>query len=312
MAGYVNCLYTSQNWRTVIGSIQHQVNEMLKANSAVRRLEHKADLACLGYDPWPIDDDANAAQQAVMKQNWENILAAVVAASTLAPFRYKYVIKSGRPAAFATATVNWVDIGAGTATIAANAGNPFSKVIGHATQGDRFTLRWTNSNGLVRSITGLFAAATTTGNEIVCTAAITSTAKLANGSFGTDPDTDWTWGANWSLVAGKAVATAAATALSQALTGLVVGAVYRLVYTVSDYAAGTLRPSLAGAATVNATDVAADGTYTFNFIADQTTATLSFAKADATALTLKLDSIAFTEVQPVADDSVEVELEAPT
>ena len=307
---YIEPLGNPEDALDLLRASRSQLGDIIRAYVAARRLERRADAAAPGFDLWPVDADANAALQAPCDSLWTNVLANIGAASSEELFRYKYNIKPGRPASYLNATVYLVDAFVGLSTVRPNAGSPFAEVVAHATQGDRVTLRWTNSEGLVRELTGLVVESIGTGGELCMFSSFLPTSFLDNGAFSTSPDTDWTWGANWALTAGKAVATAAATALSQAMTGLTVGAVYRLAYTVSDYSAGTLRPSLVGAATQNATDVTADGTYTFDFVADQAASTLSFAKADATALSLKLDNISFSEILPTSDTTVEVELEA--
>lgn len=82
--------------------------------------------------------------------------------------------------------------------------------------------------------------------------------RALNGTF--DNDSQWTKGTDWTIGGGKAnrAAGAGATDLTQA-GRLVVGVVYEVIFTVSNYVAGTVTPK---AGTGAGTARGADGTFT--------------------------------------------------
>lgn len=272
----------------------------------VRRLERYALREKPGYDPFPIDDDANAVMQSTMNSKWGNLLAAIGPAASLALFRYKYIIKSGRPAGFVTATLQTI---AGKTIIwgdGADAALAFSQCItGGASAGDRITLSWEQSNGVRRIVTGLIvnglaAGGGDTGLEL--TTCINPELVLT-GDF--SADSNWTKGAGWSIAGGVAVAAGELnTALSStAAITVVAGQRYTLSFDLTR-SAGTLTASFDG---VTVTSGALTGSYTESFYPADSSGVLAFT---GTGFTGTLDNVSLKETTPVADDSVEVELEA--
>ena len=80
---------------------------------------------------------------------------------------------------------------------------------------------------------------------------------ISNGTFATSAD--WTEGDGWAIAGGRAEHTpGAAGPLSQALT-LEAGTSYRVAFTVSEYLAGSVTPSLSGGTTASGSAVIADG-----------------------------------------------------
>lgn len=80
---------------------------------------------------------------------------------------------------------------------------------------------------------------------------------ISNGTFASSAD--WTEGSGWAIAGGQAEHTPGdAGLLSQALT-LEAGTTYRVAFTVSDYVAGSVTPSLTGGTTVSGLAVTADG-----------------------------------------------------
>jgi len=309
MAGYVDCPYTPDEWRDILKSTQSHLLQMQLAVSDVRKMERRATAATPGYDIFPIDDDANAAMQTVMNSKWGNILGDIGSAASLALFRYKYLIAAGKPAAYLTATIS--DHSATQSKIVANGGEPFLKCIsGGANAGDKVTIRWTTSAGVVRSLTIQYVDSVATANTLLLLGLLNGE-RLDNGDFH-DGD-DWVFGApNWSWDgAGKAYANAITTeVLSQTVGNVVAGMTYQLTYTVSSYSAGDIRAEIYGITTFTGETLSANGSSTQTFLAAAAGApTLQF-HSPSHSFTGKIDNVSIREVMPSADDSVEVELEA--
>ena len=88
---------------------------------------------------------------------------------------------------------------------------------------------------------------------------------VTNGAFATD--TDWTKGDGWTIGSGVAScdgSQAANTDLEQDPSALNEGQAYRVIFTVSNYSAGTVTPVIGGTA---GTSRSANGTYTETIIA---------------------------------------------
>lgn len=85
--------------------------------------------------------------------------------------------------------------------------------------------------------------------------------QAVNGTFATD--TGWTKDAGWTIAAGVATATTAASgnSISQAQS-FTAATIYKVVFTVSGFSAGGVRPVLSGGTSVNGTTRAANGTFT--------------------------------------------------
>lgn len=300
MAGYVNCPYTPDEWRDILKSTQSQLLQMQLAVSDVRKMERRAAAATPGYDIFPIDDDANAAMQTVMNSKWGNILGDIGSAASLALFRYKYLIAAGRPAAYLTATIS--DYSVAQSKIVANAGEPFTKAYGHATQGDRISVGWTQSDGVARLVTGLFVENVATANTLRVTTMI-NPELVINGQFGEDDH--WTKGEGWTIGGGDANAAGALdTALSStAAIAVVGGRRYTLSFDMTR-AAGTLTPSFDG---VPLTARALTGSYTEDFSPADASGVLAFTGAGFTGT---LDNVFLREIVPSVDATVTVELEA--
>ena len=309
MAGYVDCPYTPTEWRKILSAAQAQLGEMQLAVNQVRRLERYAVAVRPGYDIFPIDDDANAVMQAIMNAKWGNILGDIGAAASESLFRYKSVIVTGKPAAFLNATISDYDTPPTKSLVVANAGEPFASLYGHASQGDRVSVGWTQSDGVARLATGLFVEDVAAANTLRLTTCI-NPELVVNGTF--DADTDWTKGTGWTIAGGVAVALDATGALEAAvaLTGLTVGALYELSFTISGYDHGELKPTFTGLVSQVGTNRTANGTYTETFTADATTAELVFSRGTVTELHLNLDTVSVREIVPSADTTVAVTLEA--
>jgi len=308
VAGYVNCPYTPDEWRDILKSASSQLIEMQVAVAGVRKMERRATAATPGYDIFPIDDDANAAMQTVMNAKWGNILGDIGAAASLALFRYRYVIAAGKPAAYLTATIS--DYSATQSKILANGGEPFLKCIsGGANAGDRVTIRWTTSAGVVRTLNVQYVDSVATSNTLRLLGLLNAD-RLDNGDFH-DAD-DWVFGApNWSWDGSKAYANAITTeVLAQATGQVVAGMTYELTYTVSSYSAGDIRAELYGVTTFTGETRSANGPHTETFLAAALgSPTLQF-HSPSHSFTGKIDNVSIREVMPSADDSVEVELTA--
>jgi hypothetical protein len=97
------------------------------------------------------------------------------------------------------------------------------------------------------------------GDDFICGQPVTSAELVVNGEF--DGETGWEEaGNNWAIAGDKACYTAAdgAGVLYQTIPGLTEGFTYKLVFTISDFVAGTLTPNLWD---TPGTVVSANGTY---------------------------------------------------
>ena len=299
MAGYVVCPYTPDEWRDILKSANSQLLEMQLAVSGVRKMERRATAETPGYDIFPIDDDANAAMQTVMNSKWGNILGDIGSAASLALFRYKFNIAAGRPVAYLTATIS---IDGSYSKIVANAGEPFTKVYGHATQGDMVTIRWVNATGMTRTYPSKTARSIATSNTLLLNEVL-NPSLVVNGGF--SADTDWTKGVGWTIAGGVADAAGAISTAIESTVAITVevGVAYEITFTMTR-AAGDLVVKFDG---VTIATKSLTGTYTVEFTATDTSGVLLFLGAGFTGT---LDNVGLREKMPSADDSVEVELEA--
>ena len=124
---------------------------------------------------------------------------------------------------------------------------------------------------------------------------------VTNGDFATD--SNWTKQTGWSIINGKAVAENAgnptASVLAQAGYSLVIGKTYKVVYTVSDYVKGQVRPQFIGGGTSNLPNVSANGTYIEYFVAVNNSTTFRFRAATTDGgFTGKIDNVSVKQVDP--------------
>ena len=115
---------------------------------------------------------------------------------------------------------------------------------------------------------------------------------VTNGAFASD--SNWTKGSGWTIGSGVASATSSSAALSQTQSSVIEnGQKFRLTYTVSNYSAGSLVPSL-GSDT--GSSVSANGTYTEVFTATGASPLLSLT---GTSLTADIDDVSLVRVGAV-------------
>lgn len=116
---------------------------------------------------------------------------------------------------------------------------------------------------------------------------------ILNGGF--DSDTVWTKGAGFTIALGRAsrVPDASSSGLSQPIA-FVAGRSYRVVFTVSNYAAGLFAAQFTGGTTRNGTSRTANGTYTETLLAN--TGNISFRIFASNVTQGDLDSISVREV----------------
>jgi len=302
---YKLVLGTTDTLLAKLKSARSQLLQIYRTVRQVKVLEQMADVEREGYDPWPIDDDANALQEAACAALYNNILTALLD-GTLENWRYGYLIKIGRPIEFVSATIAvhtaktviW-DVGGATRSTFAEC------ITGGGPTGDKVKLRWAQSDEVIREVTGLIVdSLVVSGDDAGLLLATRIDPDLVvNGDM--NPDSDWTKGAGWTIGAGVADAAGALnTALSSiAAITVVTGRYYTLSFDMTR-AAGTLTASFDG---VNIVAGSLTGSYTQSFKAADTSGTLAFT---GTGFTGTLDNVTLTETLPVADDSVEVELEA--
>jgi hypothetical protein len=107
-------------------------------------------------------------------------------------------------------------------------------------------LTWLFTSGKWAIVTNKAVATPTQGSDVV-----------VNGTF--SADTDWTKGAGWAIAAGLATATTASSNLTATVAPLTNGVWYQSQYTLSAFAAGTVRARLGG---TNCPTRNVNGTYT--------------------------------------------------
>lgn len=124
--------------------------------------------------------------------------------------------------------------------------------------------------------------------------------QVTNGGFGAD--SDWTKGTNVTIAAGVGTFTASpdGESLSQAQS-FSAGTIYKVVFTVSGYSAGGVRPVISGGTSVNGTSRTADGTYTEYLTA--VTGNTTFELEAVGTTTLNVDNVT---VQALASYNVPV------
>lgn len=110
----------------------------------------------------------------------------------------------------------------------------------------------------------------------------TANDHVSNGGFASD--TVWTKGTGWTIAAGVATSGNATGTLSEAIT-FIQGVRYTLVFTISNYADGTITPSINGTA---GTIRSANGTYTETIIAGPSG---GLVFTPATAPSLDIDNV---------------------
>lgn len=108
------------------------------------------------------------------------------------------------------------------------------------------TLAWQFTSGIWTVSSNAAIATQSSGSNVI-----------TNGVFAAD--SDWTKGSGWAIGSGTANATASSADLTQTTPPLVVGTWYRVQYTISGYAAGSVRAVLGG---VSLPAHAANGTFT--------------------------------------------------
>lgn len=134
---------------------------------------------------------------------------------------------------------------------------------------------------------------------------------VVNGAF--SADTDWTKGAGWTISAGTANASAASANLTATVAPLANGVWYQTVYTLSAFAAGTVRIRVGG---TNMPTHAANATYTETnraggtslvFVGVAFTGSLDNVTTKALTLADLFASVAVSTADVIADVSVTLE-----
>ena len=80
-------------------------------------------------------------------------------------------------------------------------------------------------------------------------------------------ESEWTLGVGWSVSNGKLVANTNSNSTCAQLDSFTTGKTYKIVFTVSNYVSGQVRPQLAGSGSANGQNVSANGTYTQYIVA---------------------------------------------
>ena len=115
---------------------------------------------------------------------------------------------------------------------------------------------------------------------------------VVNGSFAADAS--WTKNAGWTIAGGVAVATAASTTTISQAQALTAGTTYKIVFTVSGFSLGGVRPLFTGGTTVIGTTVSANGTSTQYLTAATGNTTLAFQTVGVS--TLNIDNVALQAI----------------
>ena len=80
-------------------------------------------------------------------------------------------------------------------------------------------------------------------------------------------ESEWTLEVGWSVSNGKLVANTNSNSTCAQLDSFTTGKTYKIVFTVSNYVSGQVRPQLAGSGSANGQNVSANGTYTQYIVA---------------------------------------------
>ena len=123
---------------------------------------------------------------------------------------------------------------------------------------------------------------------------------VTNGNF--DSNSDWSLGTGWSINDGKAVGENAGSPSVSYLSqdfAFVSGKTYKVVYTVSEYVKGNVRPQLASPGSQNLPNVSANGTYTEYIVANNNFSKFRFRAATTDGgFTGKIDNVSVKQVDP--------------
>ena len=123
---------------------------------------------------------------------------------------------------------------------------------------------------------------------------------VTNGDFATN--SDWNLGTGWSINNGKAVGENAGSPSVSYLSqdfAFVSGKTYKVVYTVSEYVKGNVRPQLASPGSQNLPNVSANGTYTEYIVANNNFSKFRFRAATTDGgFTGKIDNVSVKQVDP--------------
>ena len=80
-------------------------------------------------------------------------------------------------------------------------------------------------------------------------------------------ESEWTLGVGWSVSNGKLVADTNSNSACEQSDSFTTGKTYKIVFTVSNYVSGQVRPQLTGSGSANGQNVSANGTYTQYIVA---------------------------------------------
>ena len=154
-----------------------------------------------------------------------------------------------------------------------------------------------NVNGTSRSANGTYTEyiTATSNNSVFRFAASTFTGSIDNVSVKqVDPNDRWTLGTGTTIESGFLNFTSASSNTDQSLT-TTNGKTYKVIYTVSNYSAGSVRFRFTGVANVNGTSRSANGTYTEYITATSNNSVFRFA---ASTFTGSIDNVSVKQVDP--------------
>jgi hypothetical protein len=117
---------------------------------------------------------------------------------------------------------------------------------------------------------------------------------VVNGSFAAD--TTWNKGTGWTIGSGVASrgAQAGASSISQAMT-LIPGCTYQVTFTITAFAAGSVRPRFTGGTAVDGTARASTGTFVENLIATANNNTFAIS-ANTAATDVSIDNVSVIRI----------------
>ncbi len=114
---------------------------------------------------------------------------------------------------------------------------------------------------------------------------------VTNGTFNTD--SDWTKGTGWSISNGKAIGSNSSSSLYQATgSNYTSGKTYKIVFTVSDYVSGSVRPEITNIA---GEYVTSNGTFTQYIVA---TSSAIGEELKGASFTGSIDNVSVKQVDP--------------
>lgn len=306
---YVDVVYTTDQWKKVCQALKMAVSDMSRVVGDVSQLELRAEREDSGFYPFPtVITHLDVLQNDFLYRQNLAVLHALPDNTT--GFKYKYLIKAGRPALFTKGTIS--TFLPTQSRLVVDGGDPFSVGVTGGVNGDRVTVRWINDLDTLREVTGLFVDTIATVNTLIFTALVDPEC-ITNGDFAAAAG--WTAGAGWVIGAGIATAgVGTVTTLAQLQADLaqpiVAGRIYRMQYSYN-IVVGAFTPYIGTVAGTMKTSGAGVAVETFELPVGSEVFSVYFQPhVSGGGFRGTIDNVIVKEVMPVDSTSVEVELEA--